>query len=176
MKRPTSVTVFGILSIGFSILNLIGLVFSLLTMGRSTGMPNPMLEITRDQPVYAAWFKFSVGLGFVSSILLLVCGIGLLKLKPWARTVVVYYAIASIVLTLLGGFINHIYVTKPLLEKASRAQGPEKVAYLGGAYGGLVGVFFGIVYNSLFLFYMTRPKVQAAFESPVYDAPPLPPS
>lgn len=63
---------------------------------------------------------------------------------------------------------------RPMLEEASRKQGPEAAAAIGGAIGGTVGGCFGLIYPILLLIFMTRPKLVAAFNPP--DAPPVMPS
>ena len=98
MQRPTSATVFGILNLIFSALGLCGTgfgIFSLLVfqnpeMGGGAQVPLT-LELMRENPAYQAFTFVSIGLGAVSAILLAVSGIGLLKLRPWGRTLCIVY-------------------------------------------------------------------------------------
>ena len=106
MKRPTAITVFGVLNIGFAALGLIGILFAaaVFSMARNSG--NPMLDIMRSNPSYAAWIKITIPLGVLSSLALLASGIGLLMMKNWARKLAIAYAIFSLVFGLVGQVVN----------------------------------------------------------------------
>ena len=153
MQRPTSVTVFGIFGI-------IGTIVMFATMDASR---NPVVKIMQNSPAYVAWMKLNLPLGLAATAVLLTAGIGLLRMKPWARKLSVGYAIYAIVVCLLGAVMNFIFLMRPMLEEASRQQGPEAAAAIGGAIGGTVGGCLGIIYPILLLIFMTRPKVVAAF-------------
>ena len=170
MQRPTSVTVFGILNIVFAAFGIFGVLASvMLFMAVGTNSNNPVIQIIHDNPAYAMWMKLSIVLGLASSAVLLAAGIGLLKLKPWARTVSIAYAIYAMVMILVSTVVNFIYLTQPMLEQAHQKQGPEAFAAIGGAVGGMSGSCFGIIYPILLLIFMMRANVVAAFRP---SAPP----
>ena len=184
MQRPTSVTVFGILNIVFAVFGICG-VLAIVTMFTMMGMDlnnpafqnNPTMQAIQDSPAYAAWLKISVVLGLVAAAVLLAAGIGLLKLKPWARMLSIIYGIFEIVWIIIGTVVNFIFLVQPMLEKAHAAQGPEAAGAIGGAIGGMFGGCIGIIYPVLLLIFMTRPKVVAAFrpQSPeAFQPPPIP--
>jgi hypothetical protein len=167
MQRPTSVTVFGILNIVFAVLG----IFSMLAMmaffamaGTSTN--NPVIQLIQNNPAYASWMKLSLVLGVPVSVILLAAGIGLLKLKPWARTVSIAYGIYAIVMVLAGMVVNYIFLLQPMLQQAHQQQGPQAAAAMGGAIGGTCGSCFGLIYPVLLLIFMMRPNVVAAFCPP----------
>lgn len=174
MQRPKSVTVFGILNIVFAGLGLCGTAFSvMLFMPSSAAANNPVVQIIQSSPGYAAWMKVSVALGVIVAAALLAAGIGLLNLKPWARTLSIVYAIYAIFMVLIGDVINYIFLIQPMLQKAHGEQGAEAAGAVGGAIGGLFGSCFGLVYPILLLIFMTRPQVVAAFsQSPSQGGPP----
>jgi len=62
--------------------------------------------------------------------------------------------------------MNFLFLFGPLLEEASKKQGPEAAGAIGGAVGGSIGGCFGLIYPILLLVFMTRPKVVAAVNSP----------
>ena len=70
-----SVTIFGILNIGFAVLGLFGLLFSLVILSHTDHSKNPMLQAMYDNPAYAAWIKISMPLGGVVSVALLAAGL-----------------------------------------------------------------------------------------------------
>jgi len=167
MQRPTSVTVFGILNIGFAVVGFVSLLVTILmfAMVRDT-TNNPVLQLIHNNPGYAAWMNLSLVLGFLARAVLLTAGIGLLKLKPWARTLSIVYGIYEIVMVLVGTTVNYVFLMQPMLEQAHGKQGPEAAAAIGGAIGGTVGGCFGIIYPVLLLIFMMRANVVAAFRPP----------
>ena len=103
MQRPTSVTVFAILNIVFAAFGLFGALASvMLFVAVGANSNNPVIQVIRDNPAYAAWMKFSIVLGVAVAAVLLAAGIGLLMLKSWARIVSIAYAIYAIVMIPVG--------------------------------------------------------------------------
>jgi hypothetical protein len=126
MNRPTSVTVFGILNIVFAAFGILSVLGSVMLFAATAATSkNPVIQIIHDNPTYAAWLKVSVGLGLIASVALLAAGIGLLKLKPWARMISIVYSVYSFVMIPIGIAISYVYVTQPLLAQAHASQGPE---------------------------------------------------
>jgi hypothetical protein len=173
MQRPATVTVFGILNIGFAVLGLFGMIVTIAVLSASAGSNNPMVNIIRENPAFAAWMKINVPLGILSCVLLLAAGIGLLMLKEWARKLSIGYAIYAIVSGLVGTVLTFVFVTRPMLERASQAQGPEAAGAIGGVIGGSIGGCVGLIYPVILLIFMLRPKVAAAFR-PAGTPPAMP--
>lgn len=166
MKRPTSVTVFGILNIVFAAFGVFGLIASIAVFSLPASSNNPVIRIMNEQPGYAAWLKISIPLGFLSCMALLAAGIGLLLLKGWARMLSIGYGIYAIIFGFLGMILNFVFLVRPMLEHARQQHGPEAAGALGGAIGGSVGGCFGLIYPILLLVFMFRPNVKAAFQPP----------
>ncbi len=80
MLRPTSVTVFGVLNIVFAIWGAVGLVFSAVII--FSGLFDEAMHAMPTNPVGAGLQKFSIVWGSVGSVILLVAGIGLLRMRP----------------------------------------------------------------------------------------------
>ena len=104
-------------------------------------------------------------------VALLAAGIGLLKLKPWARLVSIAYAIYGVVMVVVGGVVNYFFLVQPLLAQAHTQPGPAAAAAIGGAIGGTLGSCFGLIYPVLLLIFMLRADVKAAF-GPAAGSPP----
>jgi hypothetical protein len=172
MQRPASVTAFGILNIVFAALGVFGIIATVALISMTQASNNPVVRIMQENPAYATWIKLSIPLGILSCMALLTAGIGLLALKPWARKLSIGYAIYAIVFGILGLGLNFVFVMRPLLEEASRKQGPEAAGAIGGAIGGTLGGCFGLVYPILLLIFMMRPNVKAAFQSTASPPPP----
>ena len=178
MQRPTPVTVFGILNIGFAALGIFGVLASLMLFTAfAANSNNPVVQLIQDNPTYAAWMKVSIVLGVLVAVALLVAGIGLLMLKPWARIVSIAYAIYSCVMIPVNTVVNYVFVLHPLLQQAQGKPAPEAAGAIGGLVGGIIGSCFGLVYPIFLLIFMLRPNVVAAFRPPTPGAgqpPPIP--
>jgi hypothetical protein len=167
MQRPTSVTVFGILNIGFAAFGIFGSLASVMLFAAvGANSNNPVVQVIRDNPAFAAWMKFSIVLGVVVAAVLLAAGIGLLMLKPWARITSIAYAIYTFVMIPAGTVVNYIFVLHPMLQQAHGQQAPETAGAIGGLVGGIVGSCFGLIYPILLLIFMLRANVVAAFRPP----------
>jgi hypothetical protein len=160
MNRPACITVFGVLNIVFAAFGVIASIASIglfLAPGNSN---NPVIKIMQENTIYADWLKLCIPLGLLSCGVLLVAGIGLLCLKPWARVLSVGYAIYAILFGILSTAINFIFLIQPMLKSANGQQTP---AAIGGMIGGSIGGCFGLIYPIALLVFMLRPNVVAAF-------------
>jgi hypothetical protein len=167
MQRPTSITVFGILNIVFAAFGFFAVLASVMLFAvTGTNSNNPVIQLIQDNPAYAAYLKFSIGLGLVVCAALLVAGIGLLKMKPWARMLSIIYGVFGIISVIINSIANYYFLVQPMLEKAHNEQGPEAAGVMGGAIGSMFGGCFGIIYPVLLLVFMNLPKVAAAFNPP----------
>jgi hypothetical protein len=163
MQKPASVTVFGILNIVFAVFGIIGMFASVFLLFPQANANNPVIQIIHDSPAYAAWLKLSIALGAVVCVVLLAAGIGLLRLRPWARMASIIYAIYAILMGLVGMVVNYYFLVQPMLAQAQQKQGAEAAGAIGGAIGGCIGGCFGLIYPILLLIFMTRANVVAAF-------------
>lgn len=151
-KKPTSVTVFGVLNCVFGGLGLICTPFGLLVGVAS------MQETMEATNAYRIWIIAGgiVGVGF--SIWLLVLGIGLLMMKGWARRGCLAYAWIMIVWNIVGVVIN---IAALSLDWVSMPEA-NQAGFIGGTAGGFCG---GLIYPILLLVFMQTDKVKQAFLS-----------
>ena len=169
MQRPTSVTVFGILNMVFAVFGVFGMIASIAVLMMPASSSNPVVKIMQENQAYAVWMKICIPLGLLSCAALLAAGIGLMCLKPWARTLSIGYAIYAIVFGILGMVVNFLFLVPPLLAQARQQHGPEAAGAIGGAIGGTIGGCIGLIYPVVLLIFMFRPNVVAAFRP---SAPP----
>jgi hypothetical protein len=143
MQRPTGVTIIAVLNFigaaGLLILGLLSFAGGSLIAGFFNAAATAN-GTTGAAPV-AGWMA---GIGiFIGAIFLafaifaVFIGIGLLKLKNWARVTTIVFS----VLGLLGN-LNGLR---------------------GGVAGGIVGTIIGLAINILIIWYMLQPSVKAAF-------------
>jgi hypothetical protein len=150
--RPTAVTVFGVLNIVFGALGLLSMPCAMLF---TLAMPPSIMNPTRT---VKAWLLLSYLIGFACTILLVVVGIGLLKLKAWARKWAVGYGWFAIVWGVIGIIINVILMTSGAYGYSHDAARGA----MGGMIGGTVGGLIGLVYPILLVVFMHRPNVKNA--------------
>jgi len=166
LQKTTAVTVLGVLNIVFAALGIFGVIGTLALFATSSGASNnPVIKIMHDNPGYALWMKMSIPMGLVACGALLVAGIGLLKLLPWARTVCIIYAIYAMVNVVLSTVINYFFLVRPMMEQAQGKSGAEAGAAIGGAVGGMVGGCIGLIYPIVLLIFMLRLRTVTAEET-----------
>ncbi len=164
MQRPASVTVFGVLNVVFGVLGLFGLAFSAVLLFAVDVQPQPMNPLPVANPVWDMWTKVNLGLGGLAVIVLIASGAGLLNLRPWGRTAAIGYSVYAIVFGLLGIGMHWFFVVQPTFDQLQGGAEPDFVAEaVAGSVGGLIGGCFGLIYPALLWFFMTRPRVVAAF-------------
>ena len=165
MNRPTSATVFGILNILFSVLGFLGTAYSafvyLAASDPINAAVNPFdaLELS---PLMATWLKAATILGFFANVVLLAAGVGLLMMRGWGRMLSLVYAVYAIVGTVIGMAMNWFFIVVPALNSMDDGRGPGPVL-IGAAIGGVLGGCVSLIYPALLWYFMTRPRLVAAF-------------
>ena|SRR6266404_3240361 len=170
MERPTAVSVFGILNLAKGALGIFGFFWSIALFSSAAAASNPALRLMLENADYRKLMKIMAPIGLIACGVSLATGIGLLRLKSWARRLSIAFAIYGILVVLVTVPLNFIFLFRPMLEQARQLQGPEASGMIGGAIAGTFGGVLGLVYPILLLIFMTRPNVIAAFQRP----PPLP--
>ncbi len=150
VEKPTSVTVFGILSCVFGGLGLVCTPFSI-AIGFAT--LRKTLAAT-DQYLMINIASGILSIGF--TIWLLVTGISLLMFKKWARNCAVIYSIANMIWSFIAMGINIAAVALHWITIPQEGL----PGFIGGICGGLCG---GFIYPVLLLIFMLTPKVKNAF-------------
>lgn len=158
MQRPASILVLGVLNLLFALLGLFGTLGSVMIL---LGMneANPVYGIMQSSDAYRIFMYVSVPLGVLFIGVLALGGVGLLMSKAWGRTATIVYAVYALVMGVVGGLINSVFLVGPLLEQASHSQGPAAMGAAGGAIGGLTGSCFGLIYPIVLLVFMFRKNV-----------------
>lgn len=111
---------------------------------------------------YGVWMMIALAIGVVLAFLEIASGIGLLKLKPWARLTSVAYAATSIGLIVIGQVMTFVFLF-PVLDELAQEYAGNTVAQagvMGGKIGGTVGGLFGLVFPIIVLIAVTRPSIK----------------
>jgi len=147
-QRPMSVTIFGILNIGFGLLDLLTTLFTMVILPRMSAADSPILKQMHGN----AWTKITTPLDGIAAIVLLAAGIGLLSSKNWARIASIIYGAYSILVCLVGGIVTLSNGTLGFMMIMS-----------------ILGSIVIAIYPVLLIVFMMRPNVVAALK----PAPPV---
>jgi hypothetical protein len=132
--------------------------------------PDPFEEykyLNDHLPGYYAYLGGTGVIAVVASIVLVVAGIGLLKMRPWARVASIVYGVAEIVIG-LGSLVYNLVFVAPLsvdyqAEVSKRTPGAPSLGS-GWTYGmTIVAFLIGAAYPVAVLICMYLPRVRAAF-------------
>jgi hypothetical protein len=159
MKKPTAITVFGVLNLVFGVLGACGVVFSLVSLFMATPGTNPVYDVMRSSVVLVYWTYASSLIGGVLTLVLCIAGIGLLMDKAWGRLASLAYGGATILFGLLGILMNAIFLFPAMLELADSSRPEVAGGVIGGVVGGVAGSCIGLVYPVLLIVFMTRKPV-----------------
>lgn len=170
MERPTSITVFGILNICLGSLGILGFLGYHLLLAVLGEKNNPFLVMFAKYEHFVLYNRIAMTAGFVASIVLLVSGIGLMKLRRWGRTAGFIYAGYLILISVVHPFATFFLLLSPMSEQKRGVRDPEQ---LGAAIGGFLSPCFWIVFAVLLLIYLNRRVARVAFglEKDMYDTP-----
>jgi hypothetical protein len=146
--RPTSVTVFGILNIVFGSLGLVCLPFSLFI---TFGMP----QMWNPSDIVIIWLIITHIVSLICTIFLLTLGIGLLRLRAWARKWTLVYGWFTVAWAVIGSVVNLLLITSGEFGYAEETL----PSALGGTCGGLIG---GLIYPVLLIIFMQKSNVKDA--------------
>ena len=192
-QRPAAVTVIAIMNFvlgGFGLLGALcgGLALVLIgslasSMPAPPGQPNPLKElmgVVEAIPGFIPVMITSYVLGAIWSIVLIVAGIGLLRLRRWARTACLIYAVYTLLAT-LGSTVYTFAVVQPAMEKwqaeflakmqprgaagapAAPAGPPPAVNMVANTAGAVAGAMISIAYAVVLLIVLNLAPVRAAF-------------
>jgi hypothetical protein len=208
-KRPTPVTVIAILHFIFGGMGLVGLLCAGLGIGflammfsnlppPKPGEPDPKQVFTIMDRSIIYYYIYAGVEGLIMSTIMVVAGFGLLKMRYWGRSLSLFYAIASILLT-LAGTAYAIAVVDPAVAKwqedlqkweqdaqqKQRKANPNAPPPPAPAFGGMgssnattnmvstaVGAVIALAYPIAVLIVMMLKSVRQAFAVANGDAPP----
>ena len=98
----------------------------------------------------------STPFGLAVSVVLIAAGIGLLKLREWARKASIAYGIYGVVVSLVGTYIQFSYVMPILEELLETATSIEKISIVSAMGAIYFAMCWTILYPILVLIFMNR--------------------
>lgn len=149
-KAPTFVKVFSILNMVFGGLGLICTPINFISIPLA-------MQTLGDSALMKGYLIFSSLWGFLGAIVLLASGIGLWKLRAWARKLAVWYSVLALVLGLAG-----LVVVLSAFGDLSAGNEMERAQKVGGIVGGVIGGVVGLAYNVLLIVFLSRQAAKQA--------------
>ena len=153
---PASLKDFGILNIVFGAMGLIcggaGVLFFVL----ATQSSEFAFELNRAMSAqyaegYITFLQFSSCFGGIMSLVLIVCGVGLLRERNWGRTGSMGYAA-----------IQTLYTLASTVLSMSMMKHDESFIFSAG--GAMCGVLFALIYPICIMIFLPRPNVVEALK------------
>jgi hypothetical protein len=184
-SKPTAVTVIAILQLVFGGLGLFGAVVNLsgapqqlAAVSQQNLPPNQRAptqaeleqEIGKYVPHYHLVLQTSLALSGVLCLLMIGSGVGLLRLRPWGRSLAITYAVLSIAVS-IASIVYQCAVVLPGMAGFSQemANSPNPMWRMMAAsmssfavFGAVLGAAF-MIYPIIVLIIMLQPSVRAAF-------------
>jgi len=151
-SRPGCVSAFGVLNIIFGGLGILSLFYGLISIPMSA----QMLGLGKE---YITFCLLSLPIGTAISIFLIVLGIGLLKLKAWARKWSVIYAIFAL---FYGPLMTLVTIILMFRGKPTTPEGT--IGLIVGAGAAAFGSLLGLIYPIFMIVYLRKPNIVAAFK------------
>jgi hypothetical protein len=148
---PRSIAVFGFAN---TLLGTAGLVSGISALMRTRfNVAQTVVYQQVDLPTQSIdWLHLAMIMSPLSSALMLICGIGLLRKKLWGRTLAIAYGYGAILFSLISSAIN-------ILRISGRT---DNLMILNIILSILVSVFLGLVYKATMVYYLSRPSVKIA--------------
>jgi uncharacterized membrane protein (DUF2068 family) len=106
------------------------------------------------------WLHLAMVMSPISSAIMLICGIGLLRKKAWGRTLAIYYGLASIAFSVIASGIN----ISRIADKSSN------LTVLNVILGIAISVLFGLMYKVAMIHFLRRDSVKAALNPQPVEA------
>jgi hypothetical protein len=161
--RPRIVTVVGVTCFWFSIVGIASFVFLAVTL--SVGrLPEPYNRLTSDRVWLFRYFVTIVSFGLPMVIGLLIGSVGILRLQPWARRLVMLLALLMLIASLADAGVQHERIL-PLARSLPPATQPDerRMDFLLTPSGLIASVVVGWGIGISLFCSMLLPSVRHAF-------------
>jgi hypothetical protein len=197
---PTSIKVVAILQLIFGGLGLLsslaGLAFLAagLQPGGGFGAPqqqanNPAAQMQKEMmeglekaqasvPGGKATQYGQMGVDLLLGVMMVLSGIGLLKMQPWGRSLAIAYGVLSLLLKVFAIVWGLVFVIPAMTEfiDAFGAKGPQQATFAMimriSAYAAVIGPVIVAVYPIIVLYFMLNARTRAAFRGAAGEALP----
>jgi hypothetical protein len=179
-KRPTSLTVVGIVGIIFGALGVLCLLGSIGMTFSSMGAANAAMMSQTDMIIGV----FNAFVGLILSTFVIIGSIGVLNLRPWSRVMMIVTEAVDLIFQLFKFIVGIVYAIPKQLDMMVNHPPPqwnaEQVQAMQSKMGLIKAFSYGVVvicflipaaYAIVVLIVMNRPKAKAALSEPTIPEP-----
>lgn len=166
-RRSGAVTTLAVLNIVFGAIGILSPCSTAWLFLMPPSMMQGDMKIMMSLPAYRTILLVNGAASLLFGVLLATCGIGLLKLKEWARVGARVYAVAALV-AMMASTIVQFGVMLPEFEKAGVSA--LQITVLKTAV--IFGVPLGAAYPIILLVIFSRPMIKVQFGHQLPSAPP----
>jgi len=157
-------TVIGIVAIAFAGLGIMGGFCGLVTMVTMPSMmPQDPATTAALSATRSSWMVVQLLVGLGLTVLLLICGIGLLKRRPWSPKGCTRWAVVYIIFAVIGGILN-FSMQQAQFASMSQAGGPSPMPVGFGTLAllmSLLGFVWACALPVFLLVWFSRAKIKA---------------
>ncbi len=159
--KPTSMLIFGILSLIFGAMGVLGLATFVVQYFVEFPQDENLLTEVLNSPAYKNVMAATQVIGIPLLVIQIIAGIGLLRGKAYGPRMAIIHAIAYLIFALVGSILAVVLVALPVLERVDELpDSPEKFIFMGTAYMMFIQPLWLFIYPALTLFFMTRPAIK----------------
>jgi hypothetical protein len=197
-RRPAVVLVVAILNMFFGGMNLLGTLCAVPVLVLLVNLPMPTPpgniwmgmydSLEKRIPYLPAIMVGALLFGLAMNIALLASGIGLWKMRPWARRLAIAYAVVALLNVVVGLVVNLVWLNPVMADwqedfvaKQTNPNAPPPPIIFGPKMQTAMSVFgtaFGSIYPTALLIILFLPRVRTAFAAvgspPVLEEEELP--
>lgn len=165
MRRPISVIVFAIINLVFTGFGLLATIYGMAIwfgLLLDPNANNPAMQAMSENEVFVAYQNVMLFVSIGVSIVVIAASIAMLQMKPWGRVVTILWGVYSIIFTIAGAVLQHVWVFKPMMQEVTEE--PMKLGLQIGIIAGYIFAALFVVYYILMIAMLSRTKVKEAFE------------
>ncbi|MDG2219790.1 MAG: hypothetical protein P8L85_00305 [Rubripirellula sp.] len=163
--RPVGVTIFAVLHLLFAASGLLSATLSLVfsALGGAIDAGSIPIGENLDEPAYRVVSGVLGTLDLFLSIALFAAGLGLLKMRTWARQVSLVYAVYAMIAAVVSNVVQYSLIYRPLIENvAGEAIGKEGASVMAIVLA-VAAACIGMIYPFAILIYFARPGIKRKF-------------
>jgi hypothetical protein len=167
MRRPVVLTVLGSLNLLLAVPGLLGDLKAVAGLvSRLVTATSPAASEPAQNPAHVAVFAALMLSAVAATIVLAAAGVGLLRSRPWGRSLSIGYALYALVATPLTIALQYFWVCVPAVQRAA-AVSPKleqlvSTQVIRQMAAAVSGGLMGLAYAAILLWFMFHPGVTAA--------------
>jgi hypothetical protein len=168
-ERPLLVTVVAVLGIAMGAMGLLSVPVNIVHLATGFRTMGPMGPSLMQDTGFGKYMLVMLPVGMVASAGYLAAGIGMLKLRPWARKLAIGMVIYGMLSQIAGPFLVGPMMTRMFsAQMAAMPTGGPDMSFMGPLMQVMVigGSAAMVVAHILILILLTRPDTVAAFSPP----------